>query len=594
IERDLLQARLTAISTSGRYSSRMQRLMLSTVINELGESFTDLSQGVDTTDADGRQLTNALKKRFGQWKATSFQRIPVNRSASFGQLARVYPVRSDDPFLSRYSWSVVRSSSGRMQAKSLDDPNDRWSIPGNVQAYGTYSGWSDQLFRIGSVILLRTSRSLTAVSVFDQRVLWGRNSFKSGISRVSSFRGNFTDFDGTRVPLPTHTNMPTYQLVGYGSGWICLHHGNSVEVLDLLNGTTYWSMNLGTSLQRVIATDDFVVVKPQGREAVAFDTLSGRPQAVEGAEEMIQAGIIPTTAGLVMWRKPQDGAPRRLEWVSPATGQVNRTVSLDGMQHFHFLDDATLVGLHEDSRFTITNLLTGEQQSRSWAVEEDRVVTLEPVPDFDLSPVKNVPRPEKAAADQPNAQPDPAQQPPAKPAAAQPAAAQPAPQAGPPRSPSEAPLWSTARVHVVRDPCHFFVTNHAGPTAPSFRAPFGRNCSLVVGGLRMIDRQSGELVLALATEDRLVASTDQPELGLLVLMTETGSASTANGLVPSLLTGWSRSSGQRLFRQVAPSRYGSRFLDYSSPEPNILDVALQGFRLRLDGTSTTSSASDNE
>lgn len=568
-ERELLAARLNAISTGGQYSSRMQQLMLRTVISELGEPFADLTRSVDSADAEDKRLTDALKSLFGKWNAAAFARIPVNRSASFGQLARVYPVRSDDPFLSRYGWSVVRSSSGRMQARSLEDPSDRWSIPGNVQAYGTYSGWSDQLFRIGSVILLRTSRSLTAVSVFDQRVLWGRNSFKSGITRVSSFRGNFTDFDGTRVPLPTHTNMPTYQLVGYGSGWICLHHGNSVEVLDLLNGATYWSMNLDTTLQRVIATDDFVIVKPQGKPAMAFDTLSGRPQAVNGAEEMILAGIIPTSDGLVMWRKPQNDAPRRLEWISPATGEVNRTVSLDGMQHFHFLDDASLVGLHDDSRFTITSLLTGEQQSCSWAAPEDEIVTLEPVPDFDLSPVKQAAKAEEGA----NAGP-----------------AQRAQPAGPADGPDSPPLWSTSRVHVVRDACHYFVTNHAGPRDASFRAPFGRNSSLVVGGLRMIDRDSGELVLALATEDRLVASTDQPELGLLVLTTETGTVSTANGLVPSQLTGWSRSSGKQLFRQVVPSRYGSRFLDFGSPEPNVLDIALQGFRLRLDGTQSANPA----
>lgn len=579
-EYDLLEARLNAISTSDQYSSRMQRLMLNTVISELGAPLSELSDCVDCSDVAAEQLTDSLKTLYDSWNAPSFARIPVNRSSSFGQRARVYPVRSDDPFLSRYGWSVVRSSSGRMQARSLEDPNERWSIPGNVQAYGTYSGWSDQLYRIGSVILLRTSRSLTAVSVFDQRVLWGRNTFKTGVSRVSSFRGNFTDFDGTRVPLPTHTNMPTYQLIGYGSGWVCLHHGNSVEVLDLLNGSTYWSMNLGASLQRVVATDEFVIVKPQGKPAAAFDTLSGRPQPMDRAEQIIQAGILQTPDGLVMWRKPEEDRPRRLEWVRPATGEVSRTVSLADMQHFHFLDDVTLVGLHDDSKFTVTSLLTGEQQTLSWSTEEDRIVTLEPVPDFDLTPLKKAAPagPPGAPAQQVPAQQVPAQQVPAQQVPAQPAV----PVNGPPGQ----PLWSTARVHVVRDPCHYFVTNHPGPAAPSFRAPFGRNCSLIVGGLRMIDRESGDVVLALESEDRLVASTDQPELGLLMLMTETGSVSTANGLIPSLMTGWSRSSGRQLFQQVTPSRYGSRFVDFNSPEPNILDIALQGFRLRLDGTSS--------
>lgn len=555
VSRDLLQQQLTALVTSGRCDSPMQRLMLRTVVSEMGPPFAELAAQIDAPAATLAPLQAALQAQFAGWTSTEFQQIPVNRSAAFGQQARVYPVRGDDPFLSRYAWSVVRGSSGRMQAVSLEDPTDRWSIPGNVQAYGTYSGWSDQLYRIGSVVLLRTSRSLTAVSVFDQRVLWRRNTFQSGVSRVSSFRGNFTDFDGRKVPLPTHTNMPTYQVVGHGDSWICIHHGNSVEVLDIFNGATYWSLNLEGAVERVLATDEYVVVQPRGAAILALETLSGRPLPFENAEKVIERGILPTPDGLVMWQQRESGE-RQLEWIDPLSGQVNRTVSLAGMQHFHFLDDVTLAGLHPDQKFTITDLLTGAQQTHSFAVADGDLTVMEAFGQFDLNPIID-------GATPPNAEPPPL----------------------PANGPPAADPWSTERVVVVRDPCHYFVTNHPPPAGPSFRAPFGRNCSLIVEGLRMIDRGTGQLIMALQTPDRLVASTDQPELGLLVLMTESTSTASPAGMVPSLMTGWSRVTGRQLFRQVTPSRYGSRFVDFRSPEANILDIALQGFRMRLDGTA---------
>lgn len=566
----LLKDKLAQLSTSEQISTLMEKRLLATVIDEFGSPFDDLSASAGLPVNGVMDLRKNLSADFAAWDSQKFERLPIGRTPFLGSTARVYPVRDDAPFLSRYSWSIIRSSTGRLQAVSLDNSKERWSIPGNMQAYGTYTGWSDQLFRVGSVILLRTSRSLTAVSVFEERVLWRRSSFNSGISRIRKTPGNFVDFDGQSHPLPSHTNVPTFQIAGQGQNWVCILHGNSIEVLDTLSGTTFWKLDLQSSVERVVATDAFVALQISGNEdAAAFETYSGQPVTLKNSQDILRHGITQTPIGLAMWRKPSENSPRQVQWIHPDTGAVQKSVELLG-KHFHFLDDSTLVGFLPNEKFVLTNLSTGQQETHSYAASPDIVQVVEPIPDIDLTPLPGPNQPQL-----PGAQPA-------------------RPPANLNQGPPDQPLWSTERSVVVRDACHFFVSNHPGNNQSTFRSPFGQNSSLVVGGLRMLNRDTGEIQLALETSERLIASTDQPELGILALLTEGSSTANQGEVIPTMLTGWSRADGRQLFRQILPARYGSRLIKYGSPEANVLDVAAQQFSIRIDGRKSSETGSNEK
>ena len=105
------------------------------------------------------------------------------------------------------------------------------------------------------------------------------------------------------------------------------------------------------------------------------------------------------------------------------------------------------------------------------------------------------------------------------------------------------------------------------------------------GGLRAIDRTTGNVRWWFYNDQSLLASTDQPELAVLVLVEDNLDNPVAgnSGLGRNMFRGVSKLHGRQLFSQPIPSQYGIRYISIDSPDANVLDIGVQGMKIRLEG-----------
>ena len=515
------------------------RQLVHTLIEELPEPLK--SQVSMTIREPGKdELIEGLSRQFADWNETSYVAVPVTRfSSSIRNSGTMMAAETNDSFLKHYRWSAVQGEYGRILAESVERPGEQWSIPGNFENYGTYSNRTDILSRLGSVLLLQTFRAITAISIADGNVLWVKpmNS-QSGVSFSITQLNSFSNFVAGRHHLPSWQAYSPYRVVGAGSRWVCVRHGLRLEVIDLLSGQVSWSTELADSQSHVIASDDVVIVRSSATaKAICFNRTNGRIISNDNAERLAGSAIRNVDEMFVCWdfAKSEDG--HRLSWVDSLSGKTTNEVSLEDAVQFHFLDDRTLIGINEQQQFLSIDLVDGSVQKCSFRI------------DGEDTPVDSV-------------------------------AAEEGPNSGPP----DLPMWSPARLQVTRDPLNYYISNRAGNNS-SNRQPFGRQMMRFEGGLRAIDRTTGNVRWWFYNDQSLLASTDQPELAVLVLVEDNLDNPVAgnSGLGRNMFRGVSKLHGRQLFSQPIPSQYGIRYISIDSPDANVLDIGVQGMKIRLEG-----------
>lgn len=529
------------------------RTLLAESLSQLSPEFGEITQrfGFDLS-ARSESHREQLVAKFRQWDADQFKVIPVNRLSTFGSAsARVRNSIMDDAVLGPYNWRVIRNSLGRLQAKGVVDDLDQWSIPGQFPVYGMYSTATDLLQRYGSVVVLNTARKLAAISLLDQRIIWEKTISGGTSGIVTSRSRNFEQFVATRDRLPSRLMFTMSHVCGSGKRWMCVQTGKQIEVLDSLTGQRQWSVNLDGRYNRVIATDDFVIVgasadtsvptppdrEPKPTSSICFDRRTGTPVELADAATIARHAIRNVGPLAVVWRPAKEDAPNFLEWVHLKTAEVSRKVSLEGLRVFQFLDDRTLVGISDSSEFMTIDLVDGQTRRMSFA-------------DADASSVN------KVQDDKP----------------------------GPPSKDKR--LWSPHRVQVFADHLNYYVSNRPEKNVVAMPPPAGMTFNRFEGPLRAIDRSSGKLSWVMKNDAVLIAATDHPEIAALVLMEDSNQAvRRLPGQVvgQSLFRGISKLTGEEFFRQAIPSRFGLRYVRLESPEPNILDIAVYGMRVRMQG-----------
>ena len=533
------------------------RTLLAESLSQLSTEFGEIAHrfGLELS-ARSESHREQLVAKFRQWDADQFKVIPVNRLSTFGSAsARVRNSIMDDVVLGPYNWRVIRNSLGRLQAKGVVDDLDQWSIPGQFPVYGMYSTATDLLQRYGSVIVLNTARKLAAISLLDQRIIWEKTISGGTSGIVNSRSRNFEQFVATRDRLPSRLVFTMSSICGSGQRWMCVQTGKQVEVLDSLTGQRQWSVDLDGRYNRVIATDDFVIVgasgdtsipTPPDRElkptsSICFDRRTGDLVELADVATIARHAIRNVGPLAVVWRPAKEDAPNFLEWVNLKTAEVSRKVSLEGFSVFQFLDDRTLVGISDSSELMTIDLVDGQTRRMSFGAAE--VSSVDQVTD-----------------DKQDDKPGPA--------------------------PKDERLWSPHRVQVFADHLNYYVSNRPVKNVVAMPPPAGMAFQRFEGPLRAIDRSSGKLNWVMKNDAVLLAATDHPEIAALVLMEDSNQVvRRLPGQVAgqSLFRGISKLTGEEFFRQAVPSRFGLRYVRLDSPGPNVLDIAVYGMRVRMQG-----------
>lgn len=530
---------LAASSDRDQASVRAVQLLLNTAMLDLPPEFVEaavasnspLISKLATSERLDENFRSRMQSQFERWTDQPYHALPVGRAMSMPRTVDLFSALvSDDPFLREYKWSVMRGEYGRLQAERVASADvEQWSLPGDLKVQGTYTQQSDLLQRYGSMLLLTSFSGVAGISVLDQQVVWSRASTSVGGSFSSGPRSNFEKFDAGREKLPSHVASSMYQIAGVGDGWVCVRQKRSIEVVDVLSGITLWSADLPAQFNRVITSDDVVIVAGTAvNQTIIFDGQTGNRLEPVKQNRSIRKAIRGIGRWIVYWQDADNAGEHRLQWVDPLSGEQHREVVLADATRFGFLDDETLVGFNDNQKMLTVDLQTGETRRVNFRTEADAEV------------------PE---GDAPNR------------------------------------LWSAERVQVATDAVNFYFLNYEEKEQGVMMQPSGRNMLRFTGGVRAVDRETGEFRWGIAERGNLLATTDQPDLPLLVLIETTP----IKGVQPvrtsneTVFRGVNKMTGTELFRQPVPSRYGLRYTWISSDAANTLDIGVYGSRIRMQG-----------
>lgn len=538
----------TALSSSGDESeiAFAGTQLLNALIYDLPAPVVEIVRGEFARNKlhlpDRQDIDNDFKTRLANqsalWTGESFEPVPVLRISSVGRITgRLTTVSADDLFLKQYQWSAVRGSQqwsvsrgsfGRLQAVRTVSPGERWSVPGIPDDYSVASGRTELLRRFGSLLILQTFRGIAAVSVLDQRVIWARNVETSTKTPITvSLDAGFREFTVGRDHVPSARKWGFIQILGDGLNWLCVRTPATLEIVETLTGSALWSVALEPKYNHIVATDDFVLATGNGvSEALCFNRRSGRRVDLPAIKDLAARTMTSSGRNLVCWKSAAEDEPAALQWVSPTTGTLEREVTLQGLQHFQFADDRTLAGFSSDDELLIVNLDSGEQQRSSFAVE-----------DADSEP------------DEPDAAP--------------------------------------RRFRITADALNYYVAEFPKDIGATTQQLSGRRMLAFQGRLRVVSRESGRLIWSSTGGGQQFATTDQPDLPLLILIDgqRLQKDNPASMATVFRIRGLRRTDGTEVFRHTIPSQSALRYLDIASTKPDSVDVAVNGQRVRMNAIS---------
>jgi outer membrane protein assembly factor BamB len=495
--------------------------------------------GNQTFRSDQSLRQESRKQRtdsFAKWTADAYRIIPVARLRSFGRVEKVLSIAEpDDLFLSRFRWSATAGDYGRLQVFDIAENNmPRWSIPGNYRLHGTYSFQQDILIRAGTVLLLKSYASITAVSLLDQTVLWSRSFPYVAMPTPSGSANNFDRFAPLENRLPSQQLPSSFQVIGSGHGWLALTNGRNFSMIDIYTGRTLWSMKLQKETASIVASGNTVQVSSANHTVTRFSAVDGSRLPAPDVTNDSMTPIRNTENLFVCWKQSHDKHDPRLLWIDSTTNDVVHEIDLANMMRFQFVNDNTLAGFNEQRQVQIVDLKSRTSNTISFHPTEAAKTTSLPEQPTDKD------------------------------------------------TPLDLPFWDPARVQVATDGLSFYVCNRKRNNGLFLQSPANRHMMIFEGALIALDRETGKQQWEFGNSEVLMASTDQPELPIMLLIDASQRTADGQPTGRSIFYGVSKTAGKQVFKQSLPTQSSLRTLSLSSPAINILDIGVQGLRLRIE------------
>ena len=354
----------------------VQQTLLSTAIAEFPSSFVEAVQSAGVfekwsltwPDKIHEQLLQQETERYQAWGSTDWSAIPIrNRSASFAFRGGVSVFDQNDPFLNQYRWRLVPGRPGRLFSYPFFAPKPwNWNLVFcDSIVYGDAAvEWVE---RSGTVLLLRSVKSLTAISLLEREVLWSLPIPRSSAaSPESSFRDRL-DLEARRLQDGA---SPSWRLLSASDGCICVAEGNQRQVYDLFTGRLLWQTSL--------TSDEFSVISGPGSTLLFHDDVhppllvdmaTGEFRVEKSLDLKHQSVIHQNDSQIVIWDEQSANAPK-LMWMD--LGQIAdenfeqpaalKTVELKQFESFQFLNATTLAAIHSSGKLQTIDLNSGASQ----------------------------------------------------------------------------------------------------------------------------------------------------------------------------------------------------------------------------------------
>jgi outer membrane protein assembly factor BamB len=392
----LMMAALPADSAAASPAADGPSARISTLFDRLLAETTDKPDSVQT--ALNQQLLEVLRKeilsdtntagdpshvdpftaiadRFAKTAETTYAIVPVSTIPSYYRpqnKRHISPVSHDDLFLNAFHWSLRRDPSALIVSSVLKPELAEWSLRTSVSDH-SYIQSDEDIYRLGSILLLHGQSGLSAFSVLERRWLWHR-SLPRDVSRrfLPIMNRSFEDFR-------PGASQDQRCVCGSTERWVCLIGSGQLEVVDLLTGQTLWKMTGLASNARGIACDTAVLAFSHD-ERILVDPISGLPLTPTSKVRTLD----PTTrimAGsgqdIAIWN-PGTLGERSIEWMDPLTAEIRQSIRLPDLSHAQFLDPETIAAFSKSDTVQLVNLRTRNSTRHSFASHDPQVPKLKP------------------------------------------------------------------------------------------------------------------------------------------------------------------------------------------------------------------------
>ena len=504
----------------------------------------------DAADDPPPTPREVLAQQWSQWQDATDSAVPVHPvegsmmpQSNESKLTLRY---LEDPFLSAWRWSTFRETSV-LAIRSLLQPDEPMCTIEGGMFDAISLGSAGSVVRFGSVVLVQNSMGLSAVSIIDQRVLWSRripNQSSRVIWQLIAQMHLFNQFS-TTMPAWLEIYGRDLRISGGHNRWICVQTPTGVEMIDLLTGQNLWSLQNPPESRSVFATDSCVFVRKTSNSTSANDDpavtclsqAAGVEQNLAISQDVLRSTIMSTGDELVVWDDSvRSGGSILLNWTNVKTGKVRKSQELKDMLKCQFMDIRTLAAVTEEGAIEIIDLVTADKKVVELAV------------------------PDESDAD------------------------------------NEMKKDDYSKSIIMADPANYYVFALPGVQAGQVQIMLGSMGDLYPIGkeLRAIDRVTGKTRWTLTNDDNtnaLFDVTGDPVLLLVNFSTRKKPANAPGRLVipglgvpnhnQSLVTAYSRISGEKLFQHNVMTRFPSMNLEFKVTPQKHLDLRAFGSRIRF-------------